>query len=252
MDLARSFWRNKLYYARSFLCKINLTGQLLPLFYYLICLMQKLIKLLLLSFFIVSKSNGQFFIEPIAGFQHDLNNKNFNLINTGVQFSFKKSRQYELIVLLHKSWGLPVKSVDAAYSANPAIPLMMNAAKIIKPAAVSIAIGHRITLAGKKSAHKLSALLFTGILFQRISVNYQYDKENYTILNPDRTLNRSGIYIAGGVEYMRQLKNARAFVQVIITTPPSGKESGYPASFKAMATLGINAGYSIPLKTNKK
>ena len=214
--------------------------------------MKKLIQLLLLSFFIISKSNGQIFIESIAGFQHDLNNKDFNLINTGVQFSFKKSRQYELIALLHKSWGLPVKSVDAAYSANPAMPLMMNAAKTIKPAAVSIAIGHRITLAGKKSAHKLSALLFTGITFQRTSVNYQYDKVNYTILNPDRTLNRSGFYIAGGAEYMRQLKNARAFIQVIITTPPSGKESLYPATFKAMATLGIYAGYSIPLKTNKK
>jgi len=230
----------------------KITGQQLSQFYYLDCLMKKLIQLLLLSIFIVSKSNGQFFIEPIAGFQHDLNNKDFNLINTGVQLSFKKSRQYELIILLNKSWGLPVKSVDAAYSVNPALPLSINAAKTIKLSAVSIAIGHRITLAGKKSAHKLSALVFTGLIFQRISVNYQYDKENYTILNPDRTLNRSGIYIAGGVEYMRQLKNARAFVQLIISTPPSGKESVYPASFKAMATLGIYAGYSIPLKTNKK
>ena len=77
----------------------KITGQQLSLFYYLISYMKKLIQLLLLLFFIISKSNGQIFIEPIAGFQHDLNNKDFNLINTGVQFSFKKSRQYELVVV---------------------------------------------------------------------------------------------------------------------------------------------------------
>lgn len=214
--------------------------------------MKKVIPILLLIALIASNCKAQLYIEPVAGFQHDLNKPGFNQVNTALQLSLKKSRQYEFVLLLQRAWALPTKSTDLAFSLNPTLPLMTYAAKTILPAAVSIAIGHRIAVAGDYSSNKLSILLFTSFTFQHIRVNYLYDKENYTILNPDRTLNRSGIYVAGGIEYMKMTKTGRVFVQLLVASPPSGKESTYPASFHAMAPVSLHVGYSIPFKTIKK
>jgi hypothetical protein len=214
--------------------------------------MIKLIPILILTSFIAISGKAQLYVEPVAGFQHDLNNPGFKLISTALQLAFKPSRQYELLLLLQRDWGLPLKSTDAAFSLNPALPLMVNAAKTICPSSVSLAIGHRIVVAGSKSLKKLSLILFTGLTFQHISVDYLYDKSNYTILNPDRTINRSGFYVAGGFEYMMMTKTGRMFVQLLIASPPTGKESGYPASFHAMAPVSLHLGYSIPVKAKRK
>jgi hypothetical protein len=213
--------------------------------------MRNLISLIILTLFVTS-TKGQLYIEPIAGFQHDMNNHGFNQINTALQLSFKKNKQYELILLLQKGWGLPTKSTDAAFSLNPALPLMANAAKTIRPSAISFAIGHRIVVAGNKSPDRLAVLIYTGISFQHIKVDYLYDKINYTILNPDRTINRSGFYVAGGFEYMKMTKTGRVFVQLMVASPPTGKKSGYPASFHAMAPVSLYVGYSIPVKEKRK
>jgi hypothetical protein len=212
--------------------------------------MKKLI--LIITFFIAISTKAQLYVEPVAGFHQDLNNVGFKQINTALQLSFKKNSRYELILLLQKVWGLPLKSSDVAFSLNPAMLLMTNAAKTINPSAVSIAIGHRIVIAGYNSPNRLSVMLFTGIAFQHLTVNYVYDRINYTILNPDRTINRTGFYVAGGFEYMKLTKTGRVFVQLLVASPPTGKESGYPASFHAMAPIGLNLGYSIPVKAKRK
>jgi len=214
--------------------------------------MKHIILLIFFSAVIVYPTKAQIFIEPIAGFQKDFNNSKFNLVNTGLKFSFKESRHYELLVAAYRSWGFSTGGNDIAFTVNPALPLSSIAAKKIIPSAISIALGHRIAITGNKPKDKLSLLLYTGVTFQQFAVKYQYDKENYTILNPDGPLNRNGIYMSGGIEYMRMLNKGRLFFQLLAATPPSGKESKYPNSFHAMAPVNFQAGYSVIIQPKRK
>ena len=69
------------------------------------------------------------------------------------------------------------------------------------------------------------------------------------ILNPDKTINATGLFISGGFEYMRQIKNNRLFVDLNFSSPP-GYNNKYPSSFNLMAPVTLNIGYSI--KISKK
>ena len=48
-------------------------------------------------------------------------------------------------------------------------------------------------------------------MYQKIKVNYQYDKSNYIVLNPDETEEQTGLYVSTGLEYMRQLQYRQVF-----------------------------------------
>jgi hypothetical protein len=214
--------------------------------------MKKIIALLITISLFDGYCVAQFYIEPVIGYQIDLNNKNrFEQINSAVQCSFKKSKNYEFVLQLQKSWPLPFFSNDSSFSQNPALPVYANAKKTIRPASSLFAIGHRITVTGKNSSNIFLVVLYTGITSQKIQVSYQYDKSNYTILNPDQTQERVGIIFSGGLEYMRLLKNGRLFIQLNFVTEPVGKKIKYPSSFDFIAPLSLNAGYSIPIKKNK-
>lgn len=194
---------------------------------------------------------AQFYIEPIVGYQLDLNNQNkFKQINTAVQFTFRKNRHYELIFLLQKTWPSKSLSGDAAFSLNPALPIYTNAQKTIRASYFSLAVGHRITIVGGKTNNIFSVILYAGLNVQRFAVTYKYDKNNYTILNPDQTQQLGGLYLSGGFEYMRKLKNGRFFTQLVIASPPARKIK-YPASFDFVAPLSLNAGYSVLIKKSK-
>ena len=194
---------------------------------------------------------AQLYIEPVAGFQYDINNHNkFKQINTAIQLSFRKNRHYEFILLLQKTWPLKNLSGDSSFSTNPALPLYSNAEKTIRVSSYSLAAGHRITITGGKTNNIFSVILYAGLNVQRFAVAYKYDKNNYTILNPDKTLTAEGLFISGGFEYMRKLKKGRFFTQLIIASPPTAKLK-YPASFNIMAPIYLNAGYSILIKKSK-
>lgn len=215
--------------------------------------MRKIISLLIVFNLVSGFCFAQVYIEPVVGYQFDLNNsKNkFKQINTGLQLSLKTTKVYEVIFLLQKGWSVASVSNDSSFSLNPSLPLYANAEKTIRPSSFSFSVGHRFVIAGKKSNDIFSILLNTGITYQKISVGYNYDKNNYTILNPDQTQKRWAAFISAGVEYMRLLKTGRLFGQINFSSPPTGKKINYPSSFKFMAPLSINAGYSILLKKNK-
>lgn len=205
--------------------------------------------LLLLPLALASKTSfSQVYLEPFAGYQNDINNKNFNLLNTGLQLTFKKGRRYELMVQVQKSWSFSNHSYDSSFTANPGLPLYAPAAKKLNPYTITAAIGNRIKLTGGRSNNSLFVKIYTGFTYQRIAVSYQYDKANYTILNPDQSVSEGGLYLSGGLEYMRQLKTGRLFCEVNISTPPLTGKLNYPYSFNLLAPLSFNIGYSIPLK----
>lgn len=216
--------------------------------------MKKRIPLLVILSLLAFKVTAQLYVEPITGYQLDINNKGFHQINSGVQLAFKKSNRYEFILLVQKSWGLSKISSDSAFTANPSIPVYVAAQKTILPGSFSFSAGHRIVLAGSGGRDKFSLLINTGFTGQKIKISYQYDKSNYTILNPDQTQDRFSIFISGGLEYMRVLKTGRVFFQATIASPPAGKlikkstYQAYPSSFHWMAPMGFNLGYSISIK----
>ena len=197
-------------------------------------------------------SAAQIFIEPAIGYQIDLNNTQYSLnqINTSVQLSFKKGNRYEFILLLQKGWPVASSSNDSSFSLNPSLPVYANAQKKISPSAVAFSIGNRFIVAGIRSKDMLSILFNAGIMYQKIKVSYQYDKGNYTILNPDQTQKVTGIFVCGGLEYMRLLKKGRLFFQATVASPPSGKTPPY-SSFNFIAPLSFNVGYSILVKKQR-
>jgi hypothetical protein len=203
--------------------------------------------LLLLAIVLLPKlSLCQVFIEPFGGYQVDLNNHGKNkLINSGVQLALKK-RRYEFLVQIQKSWtAKETHYSDSSFTTNPSLPLYAPAEKKLTISSFSLGIGNRIKVAGRKSNNSLFVKLYIGAMYQKIKVNYQYDKSNYIVLNPDETEEQTGVYVSMGLEYMRQLKTGRLFFDVNFSSPPSGHPS-FPA-YKFVAPLSFNIGYSIQL-----
>ena len=195
---------------------------------------------------------AQLYIEPVIGYQQDINNHGrFTQINSGVQAAISKSRHYELVLRLQKSWGIAYRSHDSSFTVNPSLGLYANANKTILPDAWYFSIDHRFKLNSNNNKYQFSFLLLTGITVQKLTVNYQYDKDNYIILNPDQTQKKVGLSVGTGVEFMRFFDDNRLFVQLTISSPPSGNRIKYPSSFSFMAPLAINAGYSILIKKKK-
>ncbi len=191
-------------------------------------------------------SFAQIYIEPLAGYQVDLDNQRRNkLFNTGVQLALRMKR-YEFLVQLQKSWSQKFNYTDSSFTLNPNLPLYAPAAKTIHPSIYSLGVGNRIKIFGRKTNGSLFAKLSLGIMYQRIAVAYQYDKVNYTVLNPDKTQNTAGIYVSAGIEYIYQLKKNRLFAELNFSSPP-GSSSNYPNSFRLVAPASLNIGYSIQL-----
>ncbi len=192
---------------------------------------------------------GQIYMEPYTGFQMDLNNNNthFKQINSGVQFSFKSKGAYELVLQLQHSWPLTYNASDSAFTPNPSLPVYVNAPKKIQPSSSSFAVMHRIAVAGKNAANTFYAVLSTGLVYQKIKVSYAYDKTNYSIINPDKTQERTRGYFGLGVLYVRQLQKGRFFAEMDFNTPPIGPKIKYPSTFKFMAPAALNIGYSFKI-----
>jgi hypothetical protein len=192
---------------------------------------------------------AQKYAAPYLGYQADLNNDaRFKQMNMGCQFSFGQKSGNELNIQLQYALPFAYTSNDSSFTANPSLPVYSSAKKTIKPGTASFALGGLIKLAGKNSANHFYVILSGGLAHQHIAVNYSLDKTNYTVLNPDKTQDLLGIFLSGGIEYARQLAKGRVVFQILSSTPLLMRKISYPSSFKTLAPLAFNTGYSIPLK----
>jgi hypothetical protein len=196
---------------------------------------------------------AQTYIEPIVGYQLDIANRaKFSQINAGIQLSFKKGRSYELVARIERCSPIVYHGkADSAFTPNPSLPLYKSAGQTIHPGAWYFSVDHRFILNGYNAKQHFSILLHTGFTFQNIKVAYDYDKNNYTILNPEKTRKATSIFVGTGFEYTRLVKYNRVFFQITIDTPPGQGASSYPSSFSFMAPLAFNAGYSILIKKKR-
>ncbi|MFN8252732.1 MAG: hypothetical protein U0V75_12745 [Ferruginibacter sp.] len=214
--------------------------------------MKKYTALLLLQVFVLA-GYSQVYLEPFTGFQFDMNNTSphFKQVNTGLSCSFKSRGSYELVLQLNHSLPLAVTSSDSAFTTNLSLPLYAAAKEKINPSSTSFALVHRIAITGKKSVNTLYATISIGVVYQELRVSYAYDKANYSILNPDKTQNRSNIYGGVGLLFIHQLKKNRLFAEIAFNTPPAGPKIKYPSSFKFMAPAALNLGYSFTIKNKR-
>jgi len=206
---------------------------------------------LLLGILFFCKCDAQFYIEPVIGYQRDVNKgSRLQQINSAINLSWKAGRTLEVILQLQRSWPIAYRSSDAAFTTNPALPVSADAKKSISPSALSLLVGQRLKLAGRASNNSLFFTCYLGVSNQQIKVDYSYDKTNYTILNPDKTLKETGFYASGGIEYMRNYKTGRIFTQLLIGGFVH-EDINYPNSFNFLVPFSFNVGYSIPISKNK-
>ncbi len=210
--------------------------------------MRKALSLLIILYLNCQRSAAQIFIEPLVGYQVDVNNKpGLNQWNTGVQFVFKKAKHHEFLLQVQKSWPISSLSYDSSFTTNPALPIYAPAQKKISPGILSFILSERIKIIGTEKTGYLFLPFSMGISTQKIIVDYNYDKTNYTILNPDETLKTTVLVLGTGLEYLKPIKKGRLFVQVHVTAPISSGLS-YPFSFRRISPLSFNFGYSFQLK----
>ena len=197
--------------------------------------------------------SAQTYLEIFTGYQTDINSSktHFNLINSGIQITIKKSRRYEIMLQFQKGWGIPGNSTGPAYTTNPGLPLQSPAEKTITPSVASFLLGNKFVVTGKNFPGAIAFVVYGGFSYQKIKVEYQYDKNNYTVLNPDRTKDGTGLFFSTGIEYMKEVKNGRFFFQVLAGPPPTMKGTTSNISFNFIAPLSLNAGYSFILKRAK-
>lgn len=202
---------------------------------------------LLLGILFFCNCDAQFYVEPIVGFQKDLNKESkLKQINSALNISWKVGRTLELILQVQRSWPIAYKSANASYTTNPALPVYAAANKSISPSALSLLVGQRLKLAGRATSNSLFFTCYLGVSNQKIKVDYSYDKNNYTILNPDKSVNETGFYASGGIEYMRNLKTGRIFTQLLVGGFVH-ENINYPNSFNFLVPFSFNVGYSIPI-----
>ena len=202
---------------------------------------------LLLGILFFCNCDGQFYVEPIVGYQHDLNKgSKLKQINSALNISWKVGRTLEVILQVQRSWPIAYKSSDAAFTTNPTLPVSAAANKRISPSALSLLAGQRTKIVGRATNNSLFFICYVGVSNQKIKVDYSYDKNNYTILNPDKSVNETGLYLSGGLEYMRNLKFGRIFTQ-LLAGGFIHEDINYPNSFKFLVPFSFNAGYSIPI-----
>jgi len=211
--------------------------------------MKKLIALLFTLHVLMAYSSAQSYIEPIIGYQLDLKKDNkFKQFNAGLQYSIALGKSHELFLMCLNSFSTPYHGTDSSFAINPSLPLVQIVKKDIRVKALAFAVGQRFTLKTIGTNNTFFFLLLTGLKIETASVTYTYNKNDYTILNPDVTRKRTGFYMGFGLEYVRTLPFGRMFANIHIDTPPFGKGNVYPSSFSFMTPLSMNIGYSIKLK----
>jgi len=194
-------------------------------------------------------SNGQQYIEPVAGYRADVNSRGVAQFNTGIQYTFKKNSRYEMMVRVQKNWPLKHFSSDSSFSVNPLLPVYAPAYKTKEVKSWDFSFDQRFILNPAGKNHHFSVLLRLGFVSEKIDVSYKYDKSNYTVLNPEETRSKFSLYIGTGFEYMKLIKDNWAFIQLTLDTPPLGKVVSPSSSF--MAPLALNVGYSFKIKKMK-
>jgi hypothetical protein len=217
--------------------------------------MQKIILIYFLTCLIIFSASAQLtYIEPFLGYKINMSSKVgentsvvLHQIYTGVQLSRAKRENYEYACQL--SIGIPIakKYFDSSFTLNTSLPLYAPANKMVKAFSVSTSFIQKLKLFYLTKNDKVNLLINTGLTFQNLKVSYGNDKNNYVILNPDKTQNSFGVSVGLGLQCIHTLKKGRVFIQSDANLPILTKRNKYPTLLKALYPFTISTGYSFEL-----
>ena len=213
-----------------------------------ILLMRKYLYLKIIVLIISIPASAQKYIEPIVGYQvSPKENYIFSQLNAGVQWVLLTKKRKPFFLKIMASLPIANRSLDTAYTTNITFPVLSQVKKVIKPLGFEMSIGKRFIIPPTGKYNKCSFILLAGIAYQRLQVENNFDKKNYELLNPDRTISRFGGLVCFQFEYMRILKNGRLFIQTGISSSPISKRKSNQNSFKFLVPIAFNLGYSIKI-----
>lgn len=201
--------------------------------------------LLLLPFF----TKAQRALEPYIGYGIDVNNKPFlSQASFGLQYPLINKPIYQLLICI--TGGLPINKnsgSNQAYASDPAYPLSKNMGYETKLYSAMLYIGNRFkVISWSKSS--ISVFVSAGVGRQRIQVNHEaYDRDKYTILNPQQSFNVENLLMGGGLQYKYHLSAGYLFVQPETSSILFVKKSELN-HFRQPVILSVNFGYGIEFK----
>ncbi len=216
-----------------------------------------MLKLIFLFIFcIVFAINGktQSSLVAATGISIDVNNNAYTFYHIPVTLEWMGNVKKSFLLKLDYDIPFHATVTDYAYTLNNSLPASIALRKKIIPYIFDISIGWRIHLFTNKQNNKFYLdLLPIGLSNQNIHVVYSgYDKNNYSILNPDESLNKGGFFISAGFVYSAHLKGNNLMVMLYLQSPPATRRGDYAVSYRFCAPLQLTVGYDfLSLKKRK-
>ncbi len=207
--------------------------------------------LLLFLLFAPCFCTAQFYLGPLAGYQHLFSPIEKHALNTGLQAAYSLEK-VEFLLELQKSWPGGGKTNDSAFTLNSSEPTYISVDKQLNTDIFSVGLGVRVWIASLGPKDRLNLRGHLAAQFQRTKVSYDKRPDGYVLLNPDKTMTVSGPSIGAGAEYMHLFNNGRLFAELSFYSPPWGKYDGYPVSFYPLTSMSVNIGYSFLLSNSKQ
>lgn len=206
---------------------------------------------LTLLFFLPFVAKSQNAIEPYIGYNVDVNNKGaFSQVSIGLQYPVVNKPIYQLLIGVRA--GLPLNKqtgIGTAYTFDQTLPLKTSVGYTTKWYSYSLLLQNRIRVASWAN-HKnaISAIINVGLTRQKIAArNDSYDWDKYTILNPQTTATKNGVFVGIGTHYKHVAPGGFFFFQIDINSPPIAKklDSYY---YNNPAPFGMHFGYIVNFK----
>ncbi|HRO45636.1 hypothetical protein [Agriterribacter sp.] len=199
-------------------------------------------------------SQAQNNVEPYIGYGIDVNNKQpLSQVNIGLQYPVINQRIYQMLIGVNG--GLPLNKHtgnDVAYTSDLSLPLSTGTGYETKWYSCAVSLGHRFRLISWADKNIISPFVKAGLAYQNIAVRYDsYNMDKYTVLNPHRSLKKTGLFIAGGIQYKCELNKGYIFAQAEISSPPL-VESLNNYTYELPGPFTINIGYVVEFKKRNK
>ncbi len=198
------------------------------------------------------RTAAQIALEPYIGYSIDTDNReHFSQINTGVQLAVINKPVYKMLVGIQGNFPLfPFAGTDQAFALNPDLPLTSIAKRKTSAQALSLLLSHRWKIGNRYKLNGFSAVLHVGIAEHTIRVRYYgYDKDHYTVLNPQTVQKHGGVFLGAGIHYDRKFYNSRLFAQLTINSPLLTRLDKH--DYKTLTPLSLNVGYGFDIGKKK-
>ncbi len=195
------------------------------------------------------KLNAQTFTLS-TGISKDINNSKISFYHIPLSLMWKPGKkEFSPLVELNYSVPLTAKSNVNAYTLNPNLAEKVTLTENITPRLFSAAFGFAIQLVSRNQNSLYLDLFPFGILSQKIKIQYKnYDRENYEVLNPDVTVNKTIFELAAAVVYNFNISKRNLMVMLHIQTGTSDHDGDYKLSYNPIVPLQLTFGYNFYYK----